>query len=244
MKVLGVASAVLFAGLVLPAQATELIANGGFETGTFLGWATADQPGSFGTWFVSSSTTSPASGFPTPGPAGGSFYALTDQTGPGAHVLLQTFTIPVGVTSATLTFEFFSDNQNGTSFCPGPLDFSVSPNQCDRVDILTAAAGAFDTGAGVVANLYEAAPAPNTPPSWTLETFNLTGLGAGTFQLRFGEVDNQFFNQMGVDNVSIDATVAGAIPEPASLSLLGGALLGLGALRRRMRRKRQDSAEG
>ena len=34
------------------------------------------------------------------------------------------------------------------------MDYTAVPNQCDRVDILTAGAGAFDTGAGVVQNLY------------------------------------------------------------------------------------------
>ena len=205
----------------------QLITNGGFETGDFTGWTHFNQSGGSGDWFVSNSNTSPLSGFSTPGPASGNFYALTDQTGPGAHVLLQTFTIPVGATDVTLTFNLFSQNQNGTAFCPGSLDYTASPNQCDRVDILTGTAGAFDTGAGVVDNLYEDAPPPT---GWLSESFNLNLL-PGTYQLRFGEVDDQFFNQMGVDNVSLTVQA----PEPATLSLLGVALLGFGAIRRRKR---------
>jgi len=199
---------VLFAGL--PAWGTELLTNGGFLTGDFTGWTTADQPGSFmpGGWFVSSGTSGPISGFPIEAPLNGLFDAQTDQGGePGAHVLLQSFTIPRGATSVTLRFVLIRNNRGGGPFCPGPLDFTVVPNQCDRVDILTASASPFDTGAGVVLNIFTGAL--NIPPDgteiWHVFEVPLTGLAPGTYQLRFGEVDNQGFNQMGVDNVSIEA---------------------------------------
>jgi hypothetical protein len=55
----------------------------------------------------------------------------------------------------------------------------------------------------------------------------------GTFQIRFGEADNQGFFNMGVDNVVVDAT---ATPEPATFLLFGPALVGLVALRRKISR--------
>jgi len=69
------------------AEGAPLITNGSFETGTLSGWTELDQTGSVGSWFVSSSTSSPFTGLATPGPHSGIHYALTDQTAPGAHVL-------------------------------------------------------------------------------------------------------------------------------------------------------------
>jgi hypothetical protein len=225
----------------LPAKADiQLITNGNFATGDFTGWTETNQAGGNGNWFVSNSDVSPDSGYTTPGPfPGDSFYALTDQTGPGAHSLTQSFTVPVDTTSLTLSFEMFSDDQDGGPFCPGTLDYSVNPSQCTRVDILTAGAGAFDTGAGVVMNLYESATQTvgGAPNPWVAYSFDLSGLTPGdTYQLRFGEVDNQLFNQQGIDDVSILAVVA--TPEPDSLVLLGTLILCAGLGMASARRKK------
>jgi hypothetical protein len=53
--------------------------------------------------------------------------------------------------------------------------------------------------------------------------------------MRFGEADNQFFFNQGVDNVSLPD---GSVPEPSSIFLFGTVLMATGyTLRRKRTRK-------
>jgi VPDSG-CTERM motif len=225
-------------GITQSAKATELITNGDFETGTFAGWTVVDQAGGSGSFFISTpGAATPISGFPTAANgSGGLWYAVSDQTGPGCHVLLQSFTIPVGASSVSLTFQMFVNNQFGPPIVnPAGLDYTASPNEHARVDILSSSATPFDTGAGVVANLYIGSDAGPTPNPYITYSFDLSSLAAGTYQLRFAEVDNQFFFQQGVDNVSITAE-GGRVPDSGStVVLLGVAMTVVGLLHRRIK---------
>jgi hypothetical protein len=210
-----------------PARAVELITNGNFETGTLAGWTVSDQAGGSGSFFPDTpGTTAPLSGLTTsPNALGGTTYATTDQTGPGAHVLSQAFTVPAGTTALTLSFQMFVNDYDGGPTV-GPLDYSFPSVEFGTVDILKAAASPFSTAAGdVVVNEYQGADLPlgSNPHPYTSYSFNLTGVltPGTTYQLRFAEADNSGFFTQGVDNVSINATV----PEPGSMALLGGAAL-------------------
>lgn len=73
----------------------ELISNGGFESGSFSSWTVVSQPDGSGSFFIDDATGgTPFSGLATVGPATGSFYGVSDQGGPGAHALIQKFTLP------------------------------------------------------------------------------------------------------------------------------------------------------
>jgi PEP-CTERM motif len=209
------------------AATIELITNGGFETGTFAGWTVTDLAGGTGSWFIDTpGTTTPVSGNPTlAAGSSGSFYAVTDQTGPGTHVLSQLIVVPVS-TSVILSFNMFANDWDAGPIC-GTLTHLAGPRQCATVDILSSAASVFDTGAGQLANYYLGVDAGADPHGFTTYTFDITSLvgGGGTFRLRFGEADNQFYFNMGVDNVSVRATT---VPEPSTLILLGTGFLAVG----------------
>jgi hypothetical protein len=234
-----IGAAVLSYTTMAAASPIELITNGNFETGTFGGWTVDNQAGGDGTFFVDQpGALTPATGQPTQGsPANGSFYAVTDGGGPGTHVLRQTFTVLPGST-AILSFLMFVNDWDGGPFVdPAGLNFIPQPNQHARVDILTAGAGAFDTGVTVLDNFYLGVDGFGTH-AFTSYSFDITSLvgAGGTFQLRFAEVDNQLFLNLGVDNVSILAEQTAAVPEPMSLILVGSGLAaGLVARRRRAR---------
>jgi hypothetical protein len=226
----------LVLGVGVEARAGELIVNGGFETGDLTGWTEVDQSRGSGSWFATFGGDAPLSGLPINPPASGSFYAVTDQLGPGSHVLLQSFTVAPGST-VNLSFDMFSDNQSGVKAAVGgasDLDYTAGPTQHARVDILTAGASPFDTAGGVVQNLYNDSTLTNfdIPNPYVHYSFDITAAvgGGGTFQLRFAEVDNQFYFQQGIDNVSVIETGGGAVPEPASASLLGLGIAGVAGL--------------
>jgi hypothetical protein len=222
---------------VATAAPIQLVANGGFETGDFTGWTISDQAGGSGSFFINAQgAVSPFSGFATvANAAGGAFYAITDQGGPGTHVITQTIVVPAS-SSVLLSVDYFVNDWSDLGPLGDQLDYTVVPTQFSTGDVLTAGAGPFDTGAGVLFNIGQGVgdnlvPKPH---DWATLVFDLTALlgGGGTFQLRFAEADNQLFLNLGIDNVSV---LADPVPEPASLLLLGSGVAGLVARRYRRR---------
>ena len=240
---LGLALLLSVMGGPTTADAVELITNGGFEVG-FVGWTHMDQVGSFpgSTWFVQSGAFSPASFFPVPTPPGPTHAAMSDGLGPGSHVLFQNFVVPFGVTSAALSFDRFIGNRDAAFFTPSSLDFTVIPNQQARVDILigTPSSEFSVAAADMLANVFQTQFGDPLVSGYTLQTTSLTALlqahQGQMLQLRFAEVDNQNSFQFGVDAVSLSVATAPAVPEPASLALLGSGVLALAAICRRPRR--------
>jgi hypothetical protein len=91
-------------------------------------------------------------------------------------------------------------------------------------------------------NVFRTLPGNTFPASYVLQTTDLTALLAAnagnTLRLRFAEVDNVLFLNLGVDAVSLEATTGTtAVPEPGSVVLVGSFVSA--SVLRRLRRARR-----
>jgi len=230
---LGVAAVVVAACLagVNRANAAPLILNGGFEAG-FASWTRADQLGGDGTFSVQSGTASPLNGDPVPAPPEGLNAAMTDAGAPGSHALYQDFV--VNTTSGLLTFDLFIANRGDRFENPAVgLDFSTPAiNQQVRIDIMLSTADPFSVApSDVLLNLYQSQPGDALVAGYTPMSFDISALLAAnlskTLRFRVAEVDNLAPLQVGLDNVALNA-----VPEPASLLLMGAGVAALLVRRR------------
>lgn len=200
----------------LPAMATELVTNGGFETGSLSGWATSGPTGSPGScetnWTVASSGGAVGCEGDNPGnPVAGSHAAYTANDGPGplTYALTQTLSIPVNTASATLSFDWVADTADAGR------KFSVV---LGGITVFTSTASTNDV--------------------WTPETINVSSVFAAasgsTITLEFDNYIPGTYtgccNGLGLDAVSLQTTAA---PEPASIAILGAGLASLAFVRRR-----------
>jgi hypothetical protein len=186
-------------------QAIELIVNGGFESGSPLpsGWTTVEA--GQGRWFqLGGPGTGPLSGMPFPAPAQGSLQMMTDMTGGGRHILYQDVTIPPLATASLNLVLWYTNYAN---FVSQPhLDYTTFiPNQQFRIDIMNPAAAIDDVGAGVFLNVFATGPASPSAIGYTPISADLNAFQGQTIRLRFVEVDNQHYLNVGVDAVSIQA---------------------------------------
>ena len=213
------------------ASLTAQVANGGFETNggagsnTFASWTVVDQPGGSGSWFAQTGTLSPQFGSPVLAPPEGTFAAMTDQGGPGSHIIYQDVTVPAS--GGTLSFSLYINNRAGAFATPATLDFTAGPNQQFRMDIMSTAAPVTDVGAGVLLNVYQTKVGDPAVSGYTTILASLSSFAGQTVRLRFVEVDNAGVFNVGVDNVGI----IGAVPTLSLPMLVAlGLLLGTAAV--------------
>jgi hypothetical protein len=183
-------------GAIAGTAAAGQVTNGGFETGSFLGWSTANQPGGSGAWYIQSGTASPVNGFPVSAPPQGSYQAMTDQGGPGSHVLYQDVAVIPG---DSLTFWVDYVNQAGLFCTPASLDFTAGCNQQFRVDIMTPYSNPFSVAPGdVITNAFQTQV--GDPTSLAPTQYTVLFWQCSVVRIRVAEADNQFYFNAGVDD--------------------------------------------
>jgi hypothetical protein len=176
--------------------------NDGLGSNVFTGWTVVDLAGSSGSWFVQSGNASPLTGFVVQPPTDGSFAAMTDQFNPGSHILYQDVLVP-SHGPAYLGFDLFLHNLAGAFATPNTLSPEEFPNQQFRADILNPNASVDDVGAGVLLPVYRTEVGDSALSSYRTITVSLQQFRGQVVRIRFAEVDNQGFFQVGLDRVTV-----------------------------------------
>ena len=180
---------------------TELIINGGFETGDLTGWTDINSAGSSGSWFAYMGNTSPLSAQPILPPPDGDWAATTDQIAPGSHILFQDIEIPKNFIVNCSVIVYY-ENTNIEFIAPLSLDWDDGPNQQARIDIMDPDAPNFDVETGVLENILHTLPGDPLTLSYTTLNFDLTDFAGTTVRFRAAEVDNQSGFRFSIDNLS------------------------------------------
>jgi len=198
-------------GEVSAAATSNLISNGGFETGNFTGWTVS------GPWQINNGTLDPAGPATPKAPIAGSFDAVSTPTGPSTKSLTQSFVVPSTVSSAILTWSDRIQNF-ATAF--------QDPNHEYRVQVL-------DNVGNLVQTVYSTNPGDPLiqlgPNSRTADLTALLQSRAGqTMRLRFEEQDSLFFFNVSVDDISLAVSSGPADQDFYAFDLAAGDKVSLG----------------
>lgn len=171
------------------ATGTELIVNGGFETGNLDGWEITVIDDGF--WTAFDEFYFPSSGLGAEPPFEGVFGAISDQNGPGDIILFQDITLGAG--AATLSFAEKIDNMAG----------EYDPQlQFYKVEIVEPGEPGQEP---VLATLFSTQPGDPAHTPYTVREFDISQFAGQTIRLRFHVHDELFYFNVSLDNVSVIA---------------------------------------
>lgn len=150
-------------------------------------------------------------------------------------MLYQSFTVDAAATNATLSFSMFVRNFADATAIGDGLIHTADPNQHARVDLLFGNfADRFDVSGGAVVRIFYlgADVISGALVPWLDYLFDITAdlSRAGTYTLRFAQVDNQSFFNQGIDDVWLQVS---AVPEPSTVVLVAFGMAVAGFVQRR-----------
>jgi hypothetical protein len=188
--------------------------NDGFEAGVvdtdaIPCWTVVDQAAGSTGWCNQAGTLPPqgacAGSLTTvAAPPEGAQAVMTNQAGPGSHMLYRCGVLRSG----PISFELYVNNEAGTFSSPSSLDYSDFPNQQFRADLVTAAGVAADpfttSPEDVLLNIYQTMPGDQPVSSYTTITGDAAAYVGQPVCLRLASVENLWFFHAGVDDVNID----------------------------------------
>ena len=238
-RLLGFIAVGLLTLAVPGAASANLLTNGDFETGSLSGWQQSDaSSGSSGSWFAYTGTSTPLFSNPVPFPPQGTYGAVTDQGGPGRHLLYQDFTLPPGPGESRLSL-FVYYHSDAPITAQNNLDFTGPANQQYRVDVMRPTAALDSVASGdVLLSVFRTLTGDSDTLGPTTKTVDLGALAGQTLRLRFAEVDNSGPFNAGADAVAVDtnaftlgtatrnkkkgtATVPVTVPDAGTVTLTG-----------------------
>ncbi|MGE5282901.1 MAG: hypothetical protein ACM3N0_11410 [Chloroflexota bacterium] len=207
----------LFATLLLAAPApAATVVNGDFESGSLFGWTQVNS--GEGAWYAYSGTIAPSEIFEVeprevPPPPQGKFAAISDQGGPGTHILYQDVAIPLYASSSLSMLVYYKSEAPLVTPSPNTLSAAMEseeeliPNQQYRVDVIKPTAPIETLNpADILATVFATSTGDPQTLSATTMTANLTPFAGQTVRLRLAEVDNQLYLSAGADSIAIPST--------------------------------------
>jgi uncharacterized repeat protein (TIGR01451 family) len=163
---------------------SELVINGGFETGTLTNWVLV--PGALGHFAINNGSFDPPSPDGPLPPYAGSFSALAYPTGPGIFYMYQDIPIPSGTSFATLSWAHRVRN----------FYSSFSSSQQFQVQLC-------DTNNNVLAVAFTTNPGDPLLDEWVQKSYDLTPFAGQKLRVRFWVNPGMYFLDVHLDNVSV-----------------------------------------
>jgi hypothetical protein len=202
----------------LNSHAQELVTNGNFETGNTSGWSVstdcAEATGGVAVIEAYTGTKAPIIYNTILAPPQGIYAAISDFNGTAtaSTALYQEIAVPSNQSVSCSLIYYY--NSFGELISRQGLECDENNNQTARIDIMKPGSGAFDTGDGVLENLYQTEPADPMTPGYTTLNFDLTEYAGSTIGLSIATAPSfSGVLQFMVDDVTC-STGLGEEPEP------------------------------
>jgi hypothetical protein len=210
--------------LAPPGAGAATVANGDFETGILDGWQVVNEPSEpmpSGSWYAYSGSTVPGEGGTVPPPPSGTYAAITNQSGPGTHILYQDVALEPYYSHQLSLVAYYRIPEFGTApTIPDPNSLHTTEfgpvNQQYRIDVIKPTADLYSLEpSDILAAVFATKSGDPKELGPNTYTADLSAFAGQTVRLRYAEVDNAGNFFAGTDSVAI-----ASIP-PSNAIILG-----------------------